>query len=97
VRPGHDRGDGMWEPIIAYRSGSVPEVIDDGVTGFIVESEGQAVNAVKEIARLDRRKVRARFEERFTASRMARAYETQYGQLIARQIGQCRCQDQPAV
>src|ERR1700709_1128372 len=43
-------------PVIAYRSGSVPEVIDDGVTGFIVESEEEAVDAVKQLARLDRRK-----------------------------------------
>lgn len=84
-------------PIVAYRSGSVPEVIEDGVTGFIVESEDQAVEAVKQVARLDRRKVRARFEARFTASRMARAYETQYRQLIAGQIRQSRCQAQPAV
>ena len=42
-------------PVIAYRSGSVPEVIDDGVTGFIVESEEEAVDAVNKLARLDRR------------------------------------------
>src|SRR6201988_4000203 len=51
-------------PVIAYRSGSVPEVIDDGVTGFIVESEEEAVDAVNQLARLDRRKVRERFDER---------------------------------
>jgi glycosyltransferase involved in cell wall biosynthesis len=60
-------------PVIAYRSGSVPEVIDDGLTGFIVESEEEAVDAVNRLARLDRRKVRERFEERFSAHRMARA------------------------
>jgi len=69
-------------PVIAYRSGSVPEVIDDGVTGFIVESEEEAVDAVNKLARLDRRKVRERFEERFSAHRMARAYESHYRQLI---------------
>jgi glycosyltransferase involved in cell wall biosynthesis len=69
-------------PVIAYRSGSVPEVIDDGVTGFIVESEEEAVKAVNQLARLDRREVRARFEERFSAHRMARAYESHYRQLI---------------
>jgi hypothetical protein len=58
-------------PVIAYRAGSVPEVIDEGVTGFIVENEAEAVRAVKELARIDRRKVRARFEERFTSDRMA--------------------------
>lgn len=71
-------------PVIAYRSGSVPEVVEDGVTGFIVEGEEQAIEAVKEVARLDRRKVRMRFEERFIASRMAREYESQYRRLIAR-------------
>jgi glycogen synthase len=69
-------------PVIAYRSGSVPEVIDDGVTGFIVESEEEAVDAVNQLAQLDRRKVRERFEERFSAHRMARAYESHYRQLI---------------
>ncbi len=69
-------------PIIAYRSGSVPEVIDHGVTGFIVESEEEAVDAVNQLARSDRRKVRERFEERFSALRMARAYESRYRQLI---------------
>lgn len=58
-------------PVIAYRSGSVPEVIDEGVTGFIVENEGQAAEAVASLARLNRRRLRAKFEERFTARRMA--------------------------
>jgi glycosyltransferase involved in cell wall biosynthesis len=71
-------------PVIAYRSGSVPEVIEDGVTGFIVESQEEAIDAVKQLARLDRRKVRQRFEERFSAHRMARAYEGHYRQLITR-------------
>ena len=70
-------------PVIAYRSGSVPEVIEDGVTGFIVESEQEAVRAVRELSRLDRRTIRARFEERFTASRMARDYEAHYRKLVA--------------
>ena len=70
-------------PVIAYRSGSVPEVIDDGVTGYIVDSEDQAIRAVSEVSRLDRTKVRARFEERFSANRMAREYENQYRKLIA--------------
>jgi len=69
-------------PVIAYRSGSVPEVIDDGLTGFIVESEEEAVDAVNRLARLDRRKVRERFGERFSAHRMARAYESHYRQLV---------------
>jgi len=71
-------------PVIAYRAGSVPEVVEHGVTGFIVETEDEAVQAVKEIDRIDRRRVRARFEERFTANRMAAAYELHYRQLLHR-------------
>ncbi|WP_050401569.1 glycosyltransferase family 4 protein [Bradyrhizobium embrapense] len=71
-------------PVIAYRSGSVPEIVEDGVTGFIVDSEEQAIEAVKEAVRLDRRTVRARFEDRFVARRMAREYESRYRELVAR-------------
>jgi Glycosyl transferases group 1 len=74
-------------PVIAYRSGSVPEVVEDGVTGFIVENEEQAVRAVGDLGRLDRRKVRARFEERFSADRMAREYESAYRALISAAAG----------
>jgi glycosyltransferase involved in cell wall biosynthesis len=70
-------------PVIAYRSGSVPEVIENSVTGFIVDSEEDAVQAVRELPRLDRRTVRARFEERFTSARMARSYEAHYRELVA--------------
>ncbi|RXH05954.1 glycosyltransferase family 4 protein [Bradyrhizobium vignae] len=70
-------------PVIAYRAGSVPEVVEEGVTGFIVEDEAQAVRAVRDLSRIDRRKVRARFEERFTSTSMARAYETHYRRLLA--------------
>jgi glycosyltransferase involved in cell wall biosynthesis len=70
-------------PVIAYRSGSVPEVIENGVTGFIVEGEEDAIQAVRELPHLDRRTVRARFEERFTAVRMASAYEAHYRELVA--------------
>jgi glycosyltransferase involved in cell wall biosynthesis len=70
-------------PVIAYRSGSVPEVLEDGLTGFIVESEDQAVRAVGELHRLDRRKIRSRFEERFSAKRMAMGYEELYRKLVA--------------
>ena len=73
-------------PVIAFRSGSVPEVIDDGVTGFIVESEEEAVEAVRNrLPKLDRRKVRAGFERRFTARRMAEDYVRHYQQLVAKQ------------
>ena len=70
-------------PVIAYRSGSVPEVVEDGVTGFIVDGEEQAIEAIGQVVRLDRRKVRARFEERFVASRMAKEYEERYRELFA--------------
>jgi glycosyltransferase involved in cell wall biosynthesis len=70
-------------PVIAYRRGSVPEVVEHGETGFIVENEAQAVAAVGELAKLDRRRVRARFEERFIAGRMAQQYQDRYRELAA--------------
>jgi glycosyltransferase involved in cell wall biosynthesis len=70
-------------PVIAYRSGSVPEVIEEGVTGFIVENETQAIAAVHRLEQLDRRKIRSRFEERFSATRMAKEYEGLYRKLAA--------------
>jgi glycosyltransferase involved in cell wall biosynthesis len=70
-------------PVIAYRSGSVPEVIEDGITGFIVDGEEDAIRAVRELPQLDRRAVRARFEERFTAVRMASDYQARYRDLVA--------------
>lgn len=68
-------------PVIAYNRGSVPEIIEDGVTGFVVEDEISAVGAIKNIARLDRKKIRERFEERFTSTRMARNYIDVYDRL----------------
>jgi glycosyltransferase involved in cell wall biosynthesis len=61
-------------PVIAFRAGAVPEVIDDGVSGFVVRNVEEAVAAVARLDRLDRRSVRAVFEQRFTAERMARDY-----------------------
>jgi glycosyltransferase involved in cell wall biosynthesis len=61
-------------PVIAFNRGSVPEIIEDGVTGFIVEDEMSAVAAVREAATLSRSVIRQRFEERFTARRMAEDY-----------------------
>jgi glycosyltransferase involved in cell wall biosynthesis len=69
-------------PVIAYRRGSVPEVIDDGVTGFIVDSLEGAVKAVGEVASLSRRRCREVFEERFSATRMAHDYVRTYRQLV---------------
>jgi glycosyltransferase involved in cell wall biosynthesis len=61
-------------PVLAFRCGSVAEVVDDGVTGRIVTTEEEAVAALPEVLSLDRRGVRRRFEERFTATRMAKDY-----------------------
>lgn len=61
-------------PVIAFRNGSVPEVIDEGVSGFIVSDVDEAVAAARHIDLIDRAEVRAAFEERFTAERMARDY-----------------------
>jgi glycosyltransferase involved in cell wall biosynthesis len=61
-------------PVIAYGLGSVPEVIDDGVTGYIVHTMDDAVNAVERIATLDRQLIRHVFEERFSARRMCNDY-----------------------
>jgi glycosyltransferase involved in cell wall biosynthesis len=68
-------------PVIAFPCGSVPEIIDDGVSGFIVESIEAAVEAVGRGAELDRRRVRQCFERRFTAERMARDYVAVYRRL----------------
>ena len=70
-------------PVIAYRSGSVPEVIEDGVTGFIVEDEEQAIAAVNRLGQLDRRTIRSRFEERFSSRRMAIEYDGLYRKVAA--------------
>ncbi len=70
-------------PVIAYNHGSVPEIIEDGLTGFIVSNEAQAIAALKRIHTLDRRAVRARFEERFSARRMAQDYVDVYESLVA--------------
>jgi glycosyltransferase involved in cell wall biosynthesis len=69
-------------PVIAFRRGSVPEIVDDGLSGFVVDDEPAAVAAVGCLDRLDRRKVRAQFQRRFSATRMARDYVTQYEALI---------------
>ena len=68
-------------PVLAFRCGSVPEVLDDGVTGLIVEDMDAAVRAAERIGELDRARIRARFEERFTAETMARSYVTLYEEL----------------
>jgi glycosyltransferase involved in cell wall biosynthesis len=70
-------------PVIAFRRGSVSEVIEEGVSGFIVDSMEEAVRAVENVPRLSRRRCRDAFEARFSASRMAHDYVTIYRQLVA--------------
>ncbi len=69
-------------PVIAWNCGSVPEIIDHGETGFIVSSLDEAVEAVRLVGRLDRALIRRRFEERFSASGMARDYVRIYERLL---------------
>ena len=68
-------------PVVAFRSGSVPEVIDNGVSGFVVNSVEEAVSAVSRLSEIDRAAVRAAFENRFTVERMARDYLKIYAAL----------------
>ena len=70
-------------PVVAFRAGAVPEVVDDGLTGFVVRNVGEAVEALSRLDLLDRRKVRAVFEHRFTVERMAQDYVTIYESLPA--------------
>jgi len=69
-------------PVIAFNRGSVPEIVEDGLTGFIVERKEEAVAAADHLSRLARRAIRRRFEERFTARRMAHEYLAVYRGLI---------------
>ena len=69
-------------PVVAYRDGAVPEVIEEGHTGFIVEGLEDAVEAVRRIPELSRKRCREVFEERFTATRMAHDYINVYECLI---------------
>ena len=68
-------------PVLAFRAGSVPEVLEDGVSGCIVETVDEAIARLPEVLALDRRRVRASFERRFSAARMARDYVDVYEEL----------------
>jgi glycosyltransferase involved in cell wall biosynthesis len=70
-------------PVIAYRRGSVPEIVEENVSGFVVDTIEEAITAVRRIGDLDRVRVRAEFERRFTAERMAYDYVRIYQQLLA--------------
>jgi glycosyltransferase involved in cell wall biosynthesis len=69
-------------PVIAFNRGAAPEVLEDGLTGFIVEDETSAVGGVYRVGELSRAKIRRRFEERFTARRMAQDYLAVYRSLM---------------
>lgn len=69
-------------PVVAYSSGSVPEVLEDGVTGFLVNSAESAAEAVGRLSEIDRSRCRHTFEERFSAERMAHDYLAIYQKLI---------------
>lgn len=71
-------------PVVAYERGSVSEVLDDGVTGFLAGGLEDAVHAVERVQALDRRRCREVFEERFSVARMARDYLAVYEQCVAR-------------
>ncbi|HMO78967.1 MAG TPA: glycosyltransferase family 4 protein [Candidatus Paceibacterota bacterium] len=69
-------------PVIAYGNGSVPEIVKDGVTGYIVNSVPEMVKAIKKIDKIDRAKVRKRAELFFSCTQMVENYETVYRRII---------------
>lgn len=71
-------------PVIAYPRGSVPEVLDDGVTGFLVDGVEAAIEALARVESFDRRRCRQTFEQRFSSARMAQDYLSCYERLLAR-------------
>ena len=71
-------------PVIAFRGGAVEEVIDDAVTGFVVNSVEEAAEAVRSISLIDRNVCRATFERRFSARRMCHDYVCAYERTIER-------------
>jgi len=74
-------------PVIAFPGGSVREIIDDGVTGFIVDTVEAAAAAVRHIHRIDRHRCRQTFEQRFTARQMATHYVDVYRRLVGQRPG----------
>ena len=70
-------------PVIAFDSGSVPEILEEGLTGFVVKDVDQAAAAVGRLKHLFRPSIRSRFEERFSVAGMAREYVRIYQKLAA--------------
>ena len=77
-------------PVIAWPNGSVPEIIEDGVTGFIVECEEEAVEVLPKVARLSRERCRRVFDDRFDAARMTADYLKVYSRLVGQDFGPIR-------
>ena len=73
-------------PVVAFRGGSVAEIVEPGETGFVVESIEEAVAAVSRIGSIDRARCRLAFERRFTAARMARDYLRVYAEISRGQV-----------
>jgi glycosyltransferase involved in cell wall biosynthesis len=71
-------------PVIAAACGSVPEVVEDGVTGFVCQTLDEMIDAVRNVSEISRQACRRRVEERFSAGRMAAEYEAAYERLLAR-------------
>jgi hypothetical protein len=71
-------------PVLAFRCGSVPEIIDPGVTGLIVRTMAEAMRMLPQVLAFDRRTVRQRFEQRFSATRMAEDYIQVYRSVLKR-------------
>jgi hypothetical protein len=84
VRLGDDRGDGVRDTRPSLPPGSVSEIIDQGVTGAIVDTMDEAVQMLPRVTALDRRAVRRRFEQRFSSVRMANDYVAVYRSLLKR-------------
>lgn len=73
-------------PVLAYRRGSIPEIIEHGRTGFVSENLTEMIAAVERIGQIDRQRCRASFDQRFTADRMARDYVALYERIIEERV-----------
>jgi glycosyltransferase involved in cell wall biosynthesis len=70
-------------PVITYRRGGMLELVEDGVTGFLVDSEDEMLTAIREVSKIDRRRCRERTLARFSIERMVSAYERLYNEILA--------------
>ncbi|WP_447978360.1 glycosyltransferase family 4 protein [Candidatus Nitrospira bockiana] len=74
-------------PVLAYRRGSIPEIIEDGVTGFVADTLTELIDAAGKVRTVDRERCRKAFEERFTVEHMVRRYVALYEGLVSVQAG----------